>query len=44
MAFTVSVQYLIVQYGGVFTATIPLNTEQWLFCICVGFLSLPLGK
>jgi len=43
MAFTVTVQYLIVQYGGDFTGTAPLTRKQWLACIAIGAFSLPWG-
>lgn len=43
MVFTVLVQYIIVQYGGEFTTTQPLNMSQWLFCVGVGSLSIPVG-
>jgi len=43
MVFTVAMQYLIVQYGGEFTATHPLTTDQWLACLGLGAVSLPYG-
>lgn len=41
--FTVAAQYIIVQHGGDFVKTAPLNPDQWLKCIALGALSLPLG-
>jgi len=43
MIFTLGAQYLIVQYGGEFTATHPLTGQQWLICFGVGFISIPYG-
>eukprot|EP01119_Soliformovum_irregulare_P015406 TRINITY_DN4331_c0_g2_i2.p1 TRINITY_DN4331_c0_g2~~TRINITY_DN4331_c0_g2_i2.p1 ORF type:complete len:354 (-),score=133.06 TRINITY_DN4331_c0_g2_i2:60-1121(-) len=40
---TVTVQSLIVQFGGEWTETVPLNAYQWMFSVGVGALSLPLG-
>ncbi|ETV93814.1 calcium-translocating P-type ATPase, PMCA-type [Aphanomyces invadans] len=41
--FQVVCQVLIVQFGGRPFSCIELDAAQWLFCIGVGFLSLPLG-
>lgn len=41
--FTVLAQYGIVEYGGDFVRTVHLNQEQWIKCILLGALSLPLG-
>jgi len=43
IAFTVIVQYLIVEYGGEFTKTKPLNAHEWNVCICLGAFTIPLG-
>merc|ERR1712146_695833 len=43
IAFTVIVQYLIVEYGGEFTKTKPLNAHEWNVCICLGAFPIPLG-
>jgi len=43
IAFTVLAQYGIVEYGGSFVKTVSLTTEQWVKCILLGSLSLPLG-
>ena len=37
------IQFILVQFGGDFTKTQPLSFVQWMFCIGIGFLSLPLG-
>lgn len=41
--FTVISQLLIVQYGGDFTKTAPLSTEQWIRTITLASVTLPLG-
>jgi len=41
--FTVVVQVLIVEFGGQFSNTVPLNLIQWVFCIVIGSISLPIG-
>ena len=41
--FTCIAQYFLVQYGGDFVKTTPLDPEQWIKCILLGSLSLPLG-
>jgi hypothetical protein len=43
MGFTITVQFLIVQYGGDFASTRPLSARQWLACIGLGSISLPWG-
>jgi len=43
MTFTVSVQFLIVQYGGEFTQTAPLSKQQWFFCVALGAFAIPWG-
>lgn len=43
IVFTVIVQFLLVQFGGKPVATVPLNVQQWFFCIIIGALSLPVG-
>lgn len=37
------VQVFIVQFGGRFMSTVPLTFAQWVFCIAIGLLSLPVG-
>ena len=41
--FTVLAQYGIVEFGGEFVRTVHLSQEQWIKCILLGALSLPLG-
>lgn len=41
--FTVMAQYGIIQYGGDFVRTVGLSNDQWIKCILLGGLSLPLG-
>ncbi len=43
MIFTVGCQYIIVQYGGIFTKTEALSEEEWLATVVIGVLALPLG-
>jgi len=43
MTFTIVVQFLLVQFGGQFTSTIPLSFYHWILCIAIGALSLPVG-
>ena len=33
----------LVQFGGIFVKTVPLNYEQWVKCVLLGAMSLPLG-
>merc|ERR1711871_110826 len=41
--FTTISQFLIVQYGGDFVRTTPLNARQWASTIALGFVTIPLG-
>jgi magnesium-transporting ATPase (P-type) len=41
--FTVIAQYFIVEFGGDFVKTAPLTPDQWMKCISLGALSLPVG-
>lgn len=41
--FTVLTQYAIVQYGGDFIKVVPLSNEEWLKCIVLASLTLPIG-
>jgi magnesium-transporting ATPase (P-type) len=41
--FTMIVQYVIVEYGGDFVKTTPLTADQWIKCVLLGALSLPVG-
>lgn len=43
LLFTCVAQYLLVTFGGDFVRTVPLNQEQWIKCILLGALSLPMG-
>lgn len=36
-------QILIVQFGYDFTSTRPLNSEEWLSCVVLASLVIPLG-
>jgi Ca2+-transporting ATPase len=41
--FTVIAQWLIVEFGGDFTQTYPLNYEEWKITVGLGAISLPVG-
>lgn len=41
--FTIAAQFGIVEFGGDFVRTTSLNPEQWIKCVLLGALSLPLG-
>eukprot|EP01135_Chromosphaera_perkinsii_P008749 Nk52_evm82s1444 gene=Nk52_evmTU82s1444 len=43
MIFTIIGQYLIVEFGGSFAGTTSLNQDEWIFCLGVGALSVPVG-
>jgi len=43
MVFTIVMQFLIIEFGGEFTSTESLNLNEWLFCIGIGSLGLPVG-
>lgn len=43
IAFTFVAQYLIVEYGGDFTQTTPLSTNEWRITALLGAVSLPVG-
>lgn len=36
-------QFLIVQFGSLAVRTVPLSGLHWLYCIAIGFFSLPIG-
>ena len=40
---TMAVQYFMVQYGGASVRTIPITTEQHLYCMGIGAFSLIWG-
>lgn len=41
--FTVMAQFLIVEFGGDFTQTYPLDAEEWKFTVLLGAGSIPVG-
>ena len=41
--FTVIAQFFIVEYGGDFTQTFPLDYEEWKFTVMLGAGSIPVG-
>jgi calcium-translocating P-type ATPase len=41
--FTCVTQYGLIEYGGDFVHTVSLTQEQWIKCIMLGALSLPVG-
>lgn len=41
--FTVGAQFCIVEFGGEFVRTVSLTQDQWVKCVLLGSLSLPLG-
>jgi hypothetical protein len=43
LIFTVLVQFLIVQFSGRFASCVPLNLEQWVACVVIGSISIPVG-
>jgi cytochrome c biogenesis protein CcdA len=43
LGFTIVFQVLMVQFLGKFANTVPLNKEQWLITVFIGFLSLPIA-
>jgi magnesium-transporting ATPase (P-type) len=43
IAFTVIMQYSIVEYGGEFTQTYPLTWEEWRITVGFGAISIPVG-
>lgn len=43
LVFTVLMQYALVEYGGEFVRTTSLTNGQWIKCVVVASLSLPLG-
>jgi P-type Ca2+ transporter type 2C len=36
-------QVVIVQYGGAVFGTVPLDVEQWMRCVAIGALTVPMG-
>lgn len=45
MIFTISVvgQIIIVEHGGVAFQTVPLEKDNWILCILIGLISIPIG-
>ncbi|KNE63148.1 calcium-translocating P-type ATPase, PMCA-type [Allomyces macrogynus ATCC 38327] len=43
LLLTITLQVIIVELGGSAFHTVPLSVPQWLFCIGIGFLSIPMG-
>ncbi|KAI9176036.1 plasma membrane calcium [Blastocladiella emersonii ATCC 22665] len=43
MLLTILLQVVIVQFGRSAFQTVPLNAGEWLACIAIGFLSIPVG-
>lgn len=43
IAFTVLAQWLIVEYGGDFTQTMPLSVDEWRTTVGYGAMSIPIG-
>jgi len=43
LVITCIVQFLIVQFGGPAVRTVELTFVQWVYCIAIGFFSLPIG-
>ncbi|KNE62166.1 calcium-translocating P-type ATPase, PMCA-type [Allomyces macrogynus ATCC 38327] len=43
LLLTIILQVIIVELGGSAFHTVPLTFPQWLFCIGIGFLSIPMG-
>jgi len=44
LVFTMLCQFAMVQFGGEWANTKPLDGKQWLFCIVVGLASFPIGQ
>jgi len=40
---TVIFQFIIIQFLGDFANTIPLTLNQWIACICIGFIGMPIA-
>merc|ERR1711871_1077462 len=43
LAIIIAGQVAMVQQGGDWCQTVPLNAHQFLVCVAVGFMSLPVG-
>ena len=40
---TVALQIMLVEVGGAFVKTSPLNATQWIATVIIGLVTLPLG-
>ena len=40
---TVVFQIIIVEYLGTFANTTPLSLVQWIFCLVVGYMGMPIA-
>lgn len=43
LASTVISQFIIIQFLGDFASTTPLTSCQWLYCVLIGFLGMPIA-
>lgn len=43
IAFTIVAQWAIVEFGGDFTQTAPLDDDEWYATVLLGFMSIPVG-
>jgi len=43
IGITVVVQIMIVEIGGFAVKTVPLSWNNWLYCILIGYMTLPFG-
>lgn len=43
LAITIVIQAILVEFGGRFVQTVPLTWNQWLYCIILGLISLPVA-
>ncbi|KAL0244695.1 hypothetical protein GEMRC1_008777 [Eukaryota sp. GEM-RC1] len=43
LIFTIIVQWMMVQLLGTFSESVPLNFTQWMYCIGIGAIMLPVG-
>jgi len=43
IVITIVVQVLIVEFGGIAVKTVPLSWDEWLYCVLIGYMTLPFG-
>jgi len=43
IVITIVVQVLIVEFGGFAVKTVPLEWDKWLYCVLIGYMTLPYG-